>query len=248
MIKILMSDFKHYHKVNGEKIANAIDNTNGIVDHIKEYLMDTNAILFIASSPEDKEKISLYSKLLFEALKLSDISFNEYLVLDNSTIDDAEEYINKANMIFLSGGDTFEQNEFFNRINLKEKLLNYKGLIVGQSAGAINMAEDVFNSPEEMEESEPIFYKGLGLTNINVEPHFVLDSSEFDESEKYQRDIILNESNNRNIYGQCNGSHILIDSEGQVLICGETYLISNNEIVSICSNGEKKKLNNNKTL
>lgn len=65
MIKILMSDFKHYHKVDGEKVANAIDNTNGIVDHIKEYLMDTNVILFIASSPEDKEKMSLYSKLLF---------------------------------------------------------------------------------------------------------------------------------------------------------------------------------------
>ncbi|MBP3840609.1 MAG: Type 1 glutamine amidotransferase-like domain-containing protein [Bacilli bacterium] len=248
MIKILMSDFKHYHKVDGEKVANAIDNINGIVDHIKEYLMDTNVILFIASSPEDKEKISLYSKLLFEALKLSDISFNEYLVLDNSTIDDAEEYINKANMIFLSGGDTFVQNEFFNRINLKEKLLNYKGLIVGQSAGAINMAKDAFNSPEEMEESEPIFFEGLGLTDINVEPHFVLDSSNFDETERYQRNIILNESNNRDIYGQCNGSHILINEEGQTLICGETYLISNNEIVLICNNGEKKLINKNKIL
>ena len=243
-----MSDFKHYHKENGEKVANPIDNTNGIVDHMKEYLTDRNAILFIASSPDDKEKMELYSSLLFEGLKLSGISFDEYLLLDNSTANKAEEYIKKANIIFLSGGDTFVQNEFFNKINLKEKLANYNGLLIGLSAGAINMAEDAFNSPEEMKESEPIFFKGLGLTDINIEPHFVLDSSDFDESEKYQRDFILNESNNRKIYGQCNGSHILIDNEGQVLICGETYLISNAEIVSICGNGEKVILNNNKTF
>ena len=248
MIKILMSDFKHYHKVNGEKVANELDNSNGIVDQIKNSLNGNNAILFIASSPDDKEKIELYTKLLFEGLKLSGVSFKEYLVLDSSTVDKTEEYIDKANMIFLSGGDTYIQNEFFKRINLREKLEKFNGLIMGQSAGAINMAKDAFNSPEEMEESEPIFFEGLGLTDINVEPHFVLDSSNFDETERYQRNIILNESNNRDIYGQCNGSHILINEEGQALVCGETYLISNNEIVLICNNGEKKLINKNKIL
>ena len=38
MIKILMSDFKHYHKLNGEKVANKLDNSNGIVDQIKNSL------------------------------------------------------------------------------------------------------------------------------------------------------------------------------------------------------------------
>lgn len=159
MIKILMSDFKHYHKLNGKKVANELDNSNGIVDQIKNSLNGNNTLLFIASSPDDKEKIELYTKLLFEGLKLSGISFNEYLVLDSSTVDNAQEYIDKANMIFLSGGDTYIQNEFFKRINLREKLEKFNGLIIGQSAGAINMADDVFNSPEEMENSEPVFLK-----------------------------------------------------------------------------------------
>ena len=59
-----------------------------------------NAILFIASSPDAKKQIELYTKLLFESLKLSGISFNDYLVLDNSTIANVDEYISKANMIF----------------------------------------------------------------------------------------------------------------------------------------------------
>lgn len=201
-----------------------------------------DTLLFIASSPDDKEKINLYTKLLFEGLKLSGISFNEYLVLDSSTVDNAQEYIDKANMIFLSGGDTYIQNEFFKRIHLREKLEKFNGLIIGQSAGAINMADDVFNSPEEMEKSEPVFFQGLGLTNINIEPHFMLDDSNFDESEKYQRNAILSESNNRKIYGQCNGSHILIDNDGNVTIYGETYLISNGQILLACENGYNKEI------
>lgn len=242
MIKILMSDFKHYHKLNGEKVANELDNSNGIVDQIKNSLNGNNTLLFIASSPDDKEKINLYTKLLFEGLKLSGISFNEYLVLDSSTVDNAQEYIDKANMIFLSGGDTYIQNEFFKRIHLREKLEKFNGLIIGQSAGAINMADDVFNSPEEMEKSEPVFFKGLGLTNINIEPHFMLDDSNFDESEKYQRNAILSESNNRKIYGQCNGSHILIDNDGNITIYGETYLISNGQILLACENGYNREI------
>ena len=243
MIKILLSDFKHYRKLNGEKVANKLDNTNGIVDQIKKYLHGNNTLLFIASSPDDKEKIDLYTKLLFEGFRLSGISFKEYLVLDSSTIDNADEYIDRANMIFLSGGDTYIQNIFFKRINLREKLEKFNGVIIGQSAGAINMADDVFNSPEEKEKSEPVFFRGLGLTDINIEPHFVLDDTGFDEFERYQRDAILLESNNRIIYGQCDGSHIIIDNDGNTTIYGETYLILNRQISLICENGHNKAIN-----
>ena len=242
MIKILMSDFKHYHEVNGKKVANELDNSNGIVDQIKNNLNKNNTILFIASSPDNKEKTNLYARLLFEALRLSDISFNEYLILDNSTISNVEEYINKADMTFLSGGDTYIQNEFFKKINLKEKLEKFNGFIIGQSAGAINMAYHAFNSPEKKEKSEPVLFEGLGLTDINIEPHFVLDDSNFDEFEIYQRNAILSESNNRIIYGQFDGAHILIDNDDNTTAYGETYLISNGQISLLCKNGFSKRL------
>ena len=101
---------------------------------------------------------------------------------------------------------------------------------------------------QEMEKSEPVFFQGLGLTNINIEPHFVLDDSNFDESEKYQRNAVLSESNYRKIYGQCNGSHILIDNDGNATIYGETYLISNGQISLACENGYNKEINSCKKL
>lgn len=249
MIRFLTSDFKHYHKVDGQKIANSFDNTNGIVDQIKEYLKEKNTILFISADSKDIEKVSLYSQLLFEGLRLSGIEFKNYLILSNKTKINAKEYVEKADLIFLSGGDTYIQHQFFTEIKLKYLLINFNGLIIGQSAGAINMANSVFNSPENQEQSEPIFFDGLGLTNINIAPHFQYDDTNFDDNGKYQRNAIIRESYNRQIYGQCNGSHIIIDENNVATIYGDTYLIENGNITKICDNKNNKIINVNvKTL
>lgn len=229
MIKILTSLLDTYKEVNGEKKVKEIDNNEGFITLIKKYLKGNISILFIASTPNDFEKVDMYSSLLFESLKLSGIIFDEYNVLDSRTIERTREFIDKADFIFLSGGNAFLQSEFFEKIKLKELLKNYDGIIVGQSAGSINMAKNVFNSPEQGENSEPIYLEGLGLTEINIEPHWKTDTFKFDEYEKYQREYILEESKKRDIYALCDGSYItIIDNE--INMYGEIYKIKNGSI------------------
>ena len=115
---------------------------------------------------------------------------------------------------------------------------------MGQSAGAINMAEHCFNSPEELEQSEPVFFDRLGLININIEPHFVYDVTNFNENDKYQRNAIINEPYNRSRYGQCNGSYVFIDDNNIATIYGETYLITNGKIEKVCKNNQKFVISN----
>ena len=241
MIKFLTSNLNHYHKVNGEKIANEIDDKNGLVKQLKQYLKGYKKIVYIAADSKDREKVISYSKLLFEALKLSGIEFENYYVIDDTTKENAQEYIENADLIFLSGGDTYIEMQFFNEINLKELLALFNGVIIGQSAGSINMATDVFNSPEEQENSEPIYFGGLGLTDINTEPHFVLDANGFDDNELYQRNYILAESFKRKIYALCDTSHILIDNNEEIMY-GESYIIQNGVIEKICDHCESKSL------
>jgi len=142
------------------------------------------------------------------------------------------EYIKKSNVIFLSGGDTYIENEFFNQIHLKELLQDFEGIIIGQSAGSINMAESVYNSPEEGDLSEPIYFEGLGLSDINIEPHFVLDITGFDEMQMYQRKHQLEESKKRQIYALCDGSHIL-ETEESIIIYGKAYLLKDGIITNM---------------
>lgn len=230
---IFTSNTKHYHKVDGKKYANAFDNTNGIINQLDELMEMKETILFISSCPEDYEKTDNYSSLIFDGLRLSGIDFINYVVLDNRNYLDAERYVKCADLIFLSGGDTCVENDFFKKIGLKELLNDFNGIIVGQSAGSINMASNVYNSPEDGDESEPIYFEGLGLSNVNIEPHFVLDISGFDDMQMYQRNHILEESKVRDIYGLCDGSHIL-EMDGSITIYGDAYLIKNGVITKIC--------------
>lgn len=232
------SNTKHYHKYDGKKVPNEIDNINGIVDQIKQLLNGNNAILYIAASPDDSEKVDSYASLIFEGLKLSGITFLEYLILDNRTKNNADEYVKRANVIFLSGGDTYIENEFFKQINLKELLQDFDGIIIGQSAGSINMAEYVYNSPEEGENSEPIYFEGLGLSNINIEPHFILDTTEFDEMQMYQRKHLLEESKKRPLYALCDGTHIL-ETDASIVVYGKAFLIKDGSVIQICSDKNK---------
>lgn len=239
MIKFLTSNLKHYHKVDGEKEAKKIDNTNGLVDQIKRYLANNNSILFIAANYQDAKKVDDYSKLLFDALNLSGITFLNYQTLDERNKFEAQKLVKNADFIFLSGGDTFFQHQFFEEIGLKDLLKDYDGILMGQSAGALNMATSVFNSPEDMEDSEPIYFDGLGVTDVNIEPHFILSEEGLTEEEIYQRKFIEKESNERDIYAITDGSHILIDDNNNIVVYGETYLIKDELIEKICDDKEK---------
>lgn len=244
MIKYLTSDFKNYEKINGEKFAKQIDNTNGFVDSLKENLKRKNKVVFVVSDGhQEHEKNMVYANIFFDSLKLVGIEFDNYYVLEDSTRDKASEYIDGADLVFLCGGRTSYQMKFFEEINLKKILELYDGIVIGQSAGAINMAELVYNSPEDIENPDPIIYEGLGLTKINIEPHFQYDSSNFDEVDKYQRNNMIEESMKRNIIGQCNGSHIIIDSNNNAIAYGQTYIIENGKIRLICKDREKVSLN-----
>lgn len=237
------SNTKHYNEVNGKKIAKEIDNTNGIVNQLKELLTGNKTMLFIASTPNAYEGNDHYAKLIFDGLNFSDIKFDNYLLLDNRTCEFASEYVEKADLIFLSGGNPYAESIFFKKINLKKLLENYQGVVMGQSAGSINLALDAYNSPEDgsATDEKTIYIEGLGLSNINIEPHFILDSTNFDENQLYQRQHILNESYKRPIYALCDGSHILETDENTV-IYGESYLIKDGIISILCKDKESFKI------
>lgn len=240
MIRILTSDFKNYEKKDGIKITRPMSNENGLVDQLKNALKRNKKVVFVSSDINSTpDSVESYARIFFDSMKMVGITFEEYCILDGTKVNKAKEYIENADLVFLCGGDAYNQHLLFEKINLKLLLSTYFGIVMGQSAGAINMAEHCFNSPEKLEGSEPVFFEGLGLTNINIEPHFVYDTSRFNENEKYQRKVIIDESYNRPIYGQCNGSHVFIDENNIVTIYGETYLIINGNIEKICENNQK---------
>ena len=206
MVLFLTSNIGGVKKENGKKYPVRFFTKNKFLDNLKGNLLETKKFLLIASNPDEYEKNDLFLQMDIKALELSSLSFEEYTVLDGRNSSAVEAVLNNADLIFLCGGNTLIQNKFFNSINLKKYLNNLDSVVVGISAGSINSAKNVFNSPESVEDlNNSPYLQGLELTGINVEPHFDVNNLT-DESKKIQMNAILSESNNRVLYGLSDGA------------------------------------------
>ena len=237
-IIILTSYLDFYEKdEQGNKIAHNFGNENGILDCLKLNTKKCENFLFVGNGMEGA-KSEQYFKIACESFAMT-MPFKNYNVLNNGTKDRAKELVENADFIFLCGGHLPTQNAFFNEIGLKELLKNTNALIVGGSAGSMNYADMVYCPPELEEEVEDNnfnrYLKGLGLTNINILPHFEEYQQMVICGKRYIEDVIVPDSHKTDIIALNNGSFIVI-KDNQSTIYGESYLIKDGKIKEICEN------------
>jgi len=235
----LTSDLGCSKKIDGTRVAKPLDNTNGFIENLKSKLNGNKKMVLIASSENEYDTNDYYANLTFESFKLSGLEFDQYIILDGRNESDAKKIIENADLIILTGGFTLGQMNFFNKINLKDLLKNSKFVIVGQSAGSINLASKVYCSPESFEElNNPRTWDGLGMTNINIEPHFIVVEDKLDEEGKVMRKELLKDSFEYPLYAIADGSYIYDDGNNKTIF-GESYFV-NDGIASdsLCINGE----------
>lgn len=241
---ILTSYLDTYNKDRkGNRIAKNFGNENHILDNLKKYITNYDNFLFVASDEYNFEATDVYANVTFESFDLT-LPFKNYQILDSRTEKDANKMIKDADLIFFCGGHLPTQNKFFNRINLKDKLKQSHAFIIGGSAGAMNMAENVYSIPElEGESIDPNFKRslvGLGLTDINILPHYDVFLDVILDGKKFVEEIVLPDTYKRTVYALNNGSYILVD--GKTYLYGEAYLLKNGIINKINNDNEIKEL------
>ena len=235
MILFLASNIGGYKKENGNKIPIKFFEKNDFLINLKKCVKKHRKFVMIASNPNDYVKNDLYLQMDIDALKLSGLTFEEYLVLDGRSKGKIENILIDCDLIFLCGGDTLTQNIFFNDIGLRKFVKDIESVIVGISAGSLNAACDVYNSPENEDDLKHTPYlKGLDLTTINIEPHFILEDLS-DENKQLQRRELLKESYNRTLIALTDGAYIL-QTNSKCTLYGESYKIENGVISKICDN------------
>ena len=242
MVIFLTSNMDMSEKVNGKFVAHKMNNSNGIVRQLKSSIKDRNKIVFVASNPNSFDITDSFAQNTFDSFHLEKMDFDSYFVLDNRNKDRAREVVKGASVLFLAGGHVPTQNKFFEDIKLKSLLKDFDGVIIGQSAGSMNLAKKVYNYPEDVDElDDPKYLKGLGLTNLTIVPHFneVTGNEQVDERINLMQDYLLPDSKKTPLVCIKNGTHIRIEN-GKVELCGETWLIENGVLTKVCSNRRTK--------
>ena len=114
--------------------------------------------------------------------------------------------------------------------------------MIAYSAGSMNCAEMVYASPELDGEALDPNYKrwipGLGLTNVNIFPHFEVLREDWLDGMRVVEDIAFEDSKVHEIIAMNNGTFIIVDENGKHTLFGEAYRIKDGKMEQICQNGE----------
>lgn len=183
-----------------------------------------NKFAFVASEFEKLyEKTDNYFRHFLKLFEEKEIYFEESCVVDGRmTAEEAQKAVAEADVVWLSGGDTPTQFHYFQKYGLDSVIKQHDGVIIGMSAGSINMAETAICTLS-CKHSKQEIYKGLGCVNISVEPHFVR-SEVSNELLELSRDYV--------IYGLCDNS-VIICTKDTAEFVGEIYKLSNGMIEKI---------------
>ena len=217
-----------------------LSSANGFLDRIRQALPPTPRALFVCSDPNDHEMTCQFGAETMAAFARARIPFSAYQVLDGENADDAASLIAQTDFIVLSGGHVPTQNAFFQDIDLADLLREFPGTIMGISAGSMNLAENVYIQPEEPGESSPDFVRfapGLGLTDVNILPHYQKVKDFWLDGQRLFEDITYADSYGQMFFVLPDGSYFYQD-EDQLLLIGESWVIQDGEIHPLLHNGE----------
>lgn len=185
---------------------------------IKDYYYNDGSFVFVASDFENTYKSDKYSTAIISNFNNKDILFNDVYVIDSRTSkEDALNLIRNSAIVFLSGGDTLKQINSIKDYGLIPALQEREGITIGLSAGSINMAKKVVLA-KNLEDNIPelSIYDGIGLVDINIEPHLDLSN------ENHLKEI-HEASQHSSIYGLFDESFIAVIDE-DIRIYGDHHI------------------------
>ena len=191
-----------------------------IAERLGQEIILRDNLVFVSAWPQDHKRNDSDSTGMHGMFEKCGLPFAKHYVIDTRTDNNiAKQFIHDASCIFLMGGYPKLQMQLIKEKELDSIICNTSTTILGVSAGAINMAK------HSLDTKESIFpYKGLGLADITIKPHFNIDDQQ-------ELSTLLQVSNEIPIYATEDDSAIFVAGEHLTYI-GNIYIINNGDIVS----------------
>ena len=218
-----------------------INPENSFLLNLLSCLPENPRCLFVASAPDDPAFTDRVAEEMSWCMELAGMELSQVTILDRRTEDEAAELIGDSDLIVLCGGHVPTQNAFFREIGLRELLSGYEGVVMGISAGTMNCADRVYLQPEEEGETAEDFVRfgeGLGLTEINVLPHYQQVKDYKLDGKRLFEDVTYADSMGECFFALVDGSYFLIEEDGTTTLFGEAYCIRDGEIEQISELGD----------
>ncbi|WP_033542684.1 Type 1 glutamine amidotransferase-like domain-containing protein [Planococcus sp. CAU13] len=190
---------------------------------LQEDLTDRKSLVMISANPSSDEADGAAER---SWLHQAGIGFEESHLINYSVQkEEAHTLLQRASVIFLLGGNTIEQNEFLMDYELPGLIRKSSAVVIGASAGAINMSAKWLASRNFGYDIEKnTLYEGIGLNNFSVLSHFDLENNM-----ALVRDELSLLSEEMAVYASNKDCAVRVTGN-KIDIFGDVYLISRSEI------------------
>lgn len=191
---------------------------------LKTYIKTGMNFVFVASEFENiYEKTDWYCNHFLKMFSDCRITFDSVNVIDSRMPrETAQDMVRNADILWLAGGDTPTQFAYLESYGLIPCIREQKGVIIGMSAGSINMTKTAVCTLTCEHDKQEI-YEALGLVEFSVEPHF-------DKNNITDELLVLSEK--YPLYGICDDGAIICTDDNTLYI-GDVFLIDNRHVTRV---------------
>ena len=193
----------------------------GIV--LQKDIRNRKSLVMISSTPSIFEADGATERSWFEQ---AGILFDEYHVINYRVQkEDAHVLIQHASVVFLLGGNTIKLNEFLREYELAEPIKQSSAVVMGASAGAINMsAKWICSKNFGYDVDRSTVYDGIGLDDFAILSHFDLENNM-----TMVQDELSQLSEEIHIYASNKDCAVRV-KDGKIDIFGDVYLMSHSKM------------------
>ena len=214
---------------------------NGLLAAVRAALPASPRVLLVSAAPDDVKFTDYVLDSMSDCIRNSGITPSSVTMLDRRNEGLARDLVRSADWIVLCGGHVPTQNRFLHEIKLKELLRGFDGLVMGCSAGSMNCAERVYSHPElpgeAIDPAYPRWLDGLGLTKLQIVPHYYQVRDVVLDGKRLFEDVIFPESWRHAFYTFPDGGFIL-SKDGRETLYGTAWEISNGQMRQIAAENE----------
>lgn len=232
--------------LDNSRDVDGFDDKNRMVEKLREFWKAGSRCLLISAEPDDAEFNDIIADDMRRILSHRGFSFDCVDVLDRRTRTISRETLHAYDVLFMGGGHVPTQNRFLHEMDLREKMRGFHGIVLGISAGTMNCAATVYAQPEHPGESlDPDYVRfipGLGLTGLNILPHYQMLKDSMLDGKRLFEGITYPDSAGRSFLALPDGSYVL-SVDGRETLYGEAWLISEGNLLKICEEDATLALN-----
>jgi len=142
--------------------------TDSIAKVLKEELTVRDSLVFISTWPDNYAQNDEDSYGMHQMFVERNMPFAKHSVIDNRTeAEEAVRLIRESSCIFLMGGNATLQFDLMSRNGILDEIRQSSAVILGVSAGSMNMGKHVVDIYESLTP-----YEGLGFADLTIKAHY----------------------------------------------------------------------------